>query len=291
MHFYTFILTYKCNNGCIFCSRPTDEKAFNVWGREQELSTAEVFSKLEKLREKYEGVIFTGGEPALRKDFIEILQKCVELDFKKISVQTNGIKFSNESFAEEVCSILGKRADIFVSFHAHNAKLFTALCRTNMFERVLSGLKNLLTYCEEVRTNTVVMKPNYRFLPDIAKFICNQGVSHLEFMAVHPNGYAWLNRDTIVPRIEDTIPFLKKAIDIVTSFGRRVTLNRFPLCILGEYARYASELFLPKHMVAESDKICYKNGSCKKCKYYYNCPGIWHTYSQIYDFKFKPIFR
>ncbi len=64
-------LTERCNNNCIHCyiNLPADdEKAKN-----RELSTDEIFSILKEAVDiGYLGVWFTGGEPLLREDFIEV---------------------------------------------------------------------------------------------------------------------------------------------------------------------------------------------------------------------------
>ncbi len=289
LNYYTCVLGYSCNNSCIFCTRPNDASMPNVWGYVEDKSTKQIFNELAEARKQFNGVILTGGEPAIRRDFFEILQKCVDLGFEKISIQTNARKFADKMFAEKTIKILGDRADFYVSFHSHRKELFNKLSGTNAYDEALTGLKNLLSLSEQVRTNTVVMKPNYKELPEIAKFLCDLGVKEIEFMFVHPNGMAWVNRKQIVPRIENTIPFVKKAIDVAEMYGVRATATCFPICALDNKCKTkASELFLPEHMIIKNPKARTKDEKCKDCKYFRNCWGIWTNYLKIFPFEFNP---
>lgn len=288
LNYYTCVLGYSCNNSCIFCTRPNDASMPNVWGYVEDKSTKQIFNELAEARKQFNGVILTGGEPAIRRDFFEILQKCVDLGFEKISIQTNARKFADKMFAEKTIKILGDRADFYVSFHSHRKELFNKLSGTNAYDEALTGLKNLLSLSEQVRTNTVVMKPNYKELPEIAKFLCDLGVKEIEFMFVHPNGMAWVNRKQIVPRIENTIPFVKKAIDIAEENKAKATVIRFPLCLLNDYAKKSAEFFLPRRMIIENPKVRILEKICKRCKYFSRCSGIWANYLKMFDFEFKP---
>ena len=288
INYYTCIPGYSCNNACIFCTRPNDPNIPNVWGFIPDKTTEQLFKELTKARKSFNGVILTGGEPAIRKDFFEILQKCVDLGFEKISIQTNAKRFADKNFAERTVSILGDRADFFVSFHSHRRELFNKLSGTKAYDEALTGLKNLLSLSKQVRTNTVVMKPNYRELPEIASFLCGLGVKALEFMSVHPNGMAWVNNMQIVPKIEDTVPFVRKAVDVAESDGAKATITCFPLCALGDYRNRAPELFLPEFMIVKNPKARTKGKECEKCKYYRNCWGLWTNYLKMFDFKFTP---
>ena len=288
INYYTCVTGYSCNNACIFCTRPNDPSVPNVWGYVKDKSMEQLYNELTKARAKFNGVILTGGEPAIRKDFFEILQKCVSLGFEKISIQTNARRFADKTFVKKTLSILGEKADFYVSFHSHRKGLFNRLCGTEAYDEALAGLKNLLALSPQLRTNTVVMKPNYRELPETASFLCNLGVKALEFMFVHPNGMAWINRKQIVPRLEKTIPFVKKAIDIAEQKGVKATIINFPLCSLGTYITRASELSLPDNMLSGKFRLSLYSEQCKQCKYYSKC-FAWANYLKVFNFNFKPI--
>lgn len=87
-------LTYNCNHRCLFCSCP--------WLRfpelkGTELDAAEWISVLKLLSEHgVKHIIFTGGEPLIKKDFVEILTYAAGLPFQSVSVYSNGLLMNDE---------------------------------------------------------------------------------------------------------------------------------------------------------------------------------------------------
>ena len=71
-------LTYACPVQCPYCSNPLQISA----SRKQELSTEEWFEVLRQARKL--GAVqlgFSGGEPMLRKDLVELLREAQRLGF------------------------------------------------------------------------------------------------------------------------------------------------------------------------------------------------------------------
>ncbi|MEM0360153.1 MAG: radical SAM protein [Candidatus Diapherotrites archaeon] len=289
LNFYTLVLGHHCNNNCIFCTRPSDPSIKSVWGFVEEKSFATVFREIASARKRFDSIVLSGGEPTTRRDFFKILQACCSLGFERISVQSNARKFSSMGFAEKTLSILGSRSDFYISFHAKREKLFNKLRGTNSFKESLSGIKNLLLLKAPVRINIVVMKPNYRDLPETVRFLDSLGVKAVEFSFVHPNGRAFANRETVVPQIEKVIPFVERAGEFLEKKQVFFSLNDFPLCSLNKCRKNASELFLNEKLAFQSPKISFKAKECQKCLYFDKCPGIWANYLKIFKFHFSPI--
>jgi MoaA/NifB/PqqE/SkfB family radical SAM enzyme len=289
MRFVAYLLDYKCNNNCIFCTRPADPNVPNIWDRERSKTIEDVKKDFKRMREnKIEGIILTGGEPTIRRDFFEVLELCKVAGFKTVSIQTNGRIFSRKSFVGKLTEF-SPMLDVFLSFHTHKKPLFEKLVGTRSFVETIVGIRNLVDRGFTPRTNTVVMKPNYRHLSETISFLGEIGIKNTELMFVHPNGYAWVNREEIVPMVEDVIPYVKKAIDKARLIGINPTLIRFPICLLGDYKKYATEMFLHPKMIIESEKIRTRGQECTACKFYNRCSGIWSNYLKIYSFKFRPI--
>ncbi len=279
----TYLLTKRCNNNCIFCARAFTE--------EKNKDSFEQIKKdlLEKKKQGFDSIIFTGGEPAIHKDFLKVLEFSKALGFEKVSVQTNGRIFSNISFCEKVVDILGDKLDIFLSFHTIDKQVYKELARTDGFEQTINGIKNLVQLGVNVRTNTVVMKPNYEDLEGIIEFISNLGVESKELMWIHPRGRALNNLEKIVPDIREVTPYLIKAIKKGEQLKGKITLESFPFCATGGYEDYCSENLMGEQM-SNSHKIMKHFGEdCKECDYYKKCPGIWKRYFDIYGFDFRPI--
>ena len=87
----------RCNEVCIHC--------YQVQGQKGEMSTEEIFRVLEELAEM--GVLFltlSGGEPTLRSDFLQIVERARELKFA-VKVYSNGLRVD-----EKMASALAKLA-------------------------------------------------------------------------------------------------------------------------------------------------------------------------------------
>jgi radical SAM protein with 4Fe4S-binding SPASM domain len=80
-----FELTRRCNLRCVHCYLPETEET-----KEKELGTAEVKSILDDLRKAgCMKLTLTGGEPTLRRDFLEIFSYCHRRGFA-VTLFTNG---------------------------------------------------------------------------------------------------------------------------------------------------------------------------------------------------------
>ncbi len=287
--FFTFVPGSSCNNNCVFCTRPNDPAIPNTWGFEPDRGKEEVFRELEAVRRDFAGLILTGGEPSTRADFFDILEKCSELEFEHVMIQTNGRMFADKTFCKKTIATLNGKVSFFFSFHSQNRETMEMLAgKKGVFDETVQGLKNLLAEGVPLRTATAVMKPNFKELKNLLEFLQGLGVKNSELVFVHPNGMAWVNRSRIVPRIEETIPFVKRALDFGRGVGMTVTTQKFPFCVLGGYKEFAAEFFMPAGMIAGNSKVQFKARPCEQCDYYNNCPGIWANYLKVFDFKFKP---
>jgi uncharacterized radical SAM superfamily Fe-S cluster-containing enzyme len=90
-------LTNRCNLTCPICFANA-----NVTGRVYEPSKEEVMEmlKLYRAEQPVAGrmVQFSGGEPTVHPDFLEILRGATDLGYSHIQVASNGIKFSDPDF-------------------------------------------------------------------------------------------------------------------------------------------------------------------------------------------------
>jgi tetraether lipid synthase len=92
-------LTNRCNLNCPICFANA-----NVTGKVYEPSKEDILNmlKLYQAEEPVSGrmVQFSGGEPTIHPDFIEIIRASKELGYSHIQVASNGIKLANPEFAE-----------------------------------------------------------------------------------------------------------------------------------------------------------------------------------------------
>jgi MoaA/NifB/PqqE/SkfB family radical SAM enzyme len=273
---------YKCNQNCLFCTRPD---------RKKEKTFEEIKKDFESFISKgYDYLILTGGEPTIRNDILEIIKMAKNLGFEMIQLQTNGIKFSDKKFAEKMIEGNENFLDIFLSIHAHTEALHVSLGNDEKsFRKRTEGIENILDLNVTLRTNTVICKQNYTHLPEIVDFLIGMGVRCIQLSSVHPNGRAMDNFDLVVPKIEDTIPFIKKAIDKrKDSKDVQILVEAVPFCLLGEYASFATENLIPLDYMTE-DKTKTKKEECSNCNFFKRCPGIWRQYLKKFNINFNAI--
>ena len=134
-------LTFKCNHLCDFCyNAPTGQK---------ELSTAEIFSGIDKIAEF--GVLYlslTGGEPMVRPDFWAICERAKQRSFA-LRIYTNGFLI-DEKAAARLKEILPFEVEISI----HGARPETHDKLTGIpgsFNRVLAAVGHLRK--QGVKTN------------------------------------------------------------------------------------------------------------------------------------------
>lgn len=286
-------VSFNCNNHCKFCVQGDKRK----WCKDKTADEVKVILKNSK--SDREEVIFTGGEPTIRPDIIELVNYAKNLGYK-IQIQTNGRMFCYKDFCRR---IINAGADTFAfSIHGHNAKLHDYLTSAKgSFEQSASGVRNLLSFGKLVVTNTVINKINFPFLPEIAKFLINLGIPQYQFAFPHILGRAFSNRDWIVPQKKEVIPYLKKGLKIGIKAKRYVRVEAIPYCFLKGYEEYVSDRHIPETKVydveltesfnrwrKEEGKI--KGPKCKECKYFSSCEGPWREYPQIFGWdEFVPV--
>jgi uncharacterized radical SAM superfamily Fe-S cluster-containing enzyme len=95
-------LTNRCNLDCDFCFANASACGFVY-----EPTFEEIIGMLKLLREQKPvpapAVQFSGGEPTMREDLMEIIRSAKELGFPQVQIATNGIKLARDiSYAEDL---------------------------------------------------------------------------------------------------------------------------------------------------------------------------------------------
>ena len=147
-------LTDKCNLRCTYCM-PAEGLPFLAGPK---LLTREEIARLARIAVHELGVRqirFTGGEPLLRKDLVEIIEDCAALEPRpEISLTTNAIGL--KSRAEALAAAGLDRVN--VSLDSICAETFATITRRPFLNRVLEGIDELRTVgLERTKINAVLM--------------------------------------------------------------------------------------------------------------------------------------
>jgi MoaA/NifB/PqqE/SkfB family radical SAM enzyme len=172
-----FELTYRCNFRCRHCYIPAAYKKLYARG---ELSTKEVFIVLDQLKDA--GCLFlgfTGGEPFMRPDFLQIAGYAKKKGFQVI-IYTNG-SFIQKSTVRQLKCISPNKVDI--TLPAVSVSSFDAICGVKgSRDSVFRAIELLHGSGIPVGLKTCVLKENYRELPAIKSFADSLGI----FLRVDP---------------------------------------------------------------------------------------------------------
>ncbi len=289
-------LTDTCNNSCIFCVVGSHT------GTPEKVNKKMVYEFLAANKDKgYEAVNIHGGEPTIVPEFLDILAMIKENGYKAISVQTNGRTLRDIEFAKKAVE---NGASLFVvSLHGNTPELhdyFTSV--PNSFEEAVEGIKNAVKLGIKVRTNTCVCQQNLEQLVDIVNYSMDLGVSHVNISNLHTAGNCLKNFGLVVPRIQDAIPYVEKAVEACVRRNVKVTLEGYTSCVLGDKSRYMIDWeenkfkLLYKSFIMNdysefmSTQTRTKSSSCKTCKEFEMCSGVYNEYAAAYGFEeFKEI--
>jgi len=286
---------FTCNNLCDFCVQ--GDKRHKL----PDKSLAMIKEALDEAKaQQIKGVVFTGGEPTIHPHILEAVAYAKQLGFEIIQLQSNGRMFSYYDFCVKL--INAGANEFSPALHAATPALHDELTKSpGAWEQVVQGIKNLRQLNQYILTNTVINALNYKELPALAELFVKLDVNQFQFAYVHIIGSAWKNKDWLIPRKSEVMPFVKKGLDIGIANGKRVMTEAIPYCLMAGYESYIAENNIPKtKVVAESVLEDYdyyrknegkvKRAECQTCFYNNVCEGPWKEYPQIYGWEeFQPV--
>ncbi|MBV1907807.1 MAG: GTP 3',8-cyclase MoaA [Kangiellaceae bacterium] len=146
-------LTDVCNFSCDYCLpngyQCTNDRSFLSLNEVKHLATAFAELGTSKIR-------LTGGEPTLRKDFIECIKLVKSIKkIKQIAVTTNGYKLKKNinSWVDAGLTHLN------ISVDTLDPKLFYSLTGHNRLKEILNGIDHSLTLSlQKIKLNAVLLK-------------------------------------------------------------------------------------------------------------------------------------
>ncbi len=270
----------ECNNNCIFCFLGDKSSYAN-------LSTGSAKRKICEARENGANeLVLTGGEPTIRKDLVDIVAYAKGLGYRLIQMQTNARLLCYRDYVDKL--VRAGITEFVPAVHGHEAGLHDGLVRVpGAFEQTVKGIKNMVSKGVYMLTDTVIVKQNFKFLPEITEFLFNLGVSQVQLSFVHPIGNAYRNFEDVVPRISDVEAPLKKALKLAEKMEKPITTEGVPLCFLEGFENRAVEYLLPETEFENENMSSLrinqektKSDECGKCVYFKTCEGIWNEYSE-----------
>lgn len=286
---------FQCNNMCRFCVQGNRRYCI------PQPQFAELKETLRAARRTCDSVVFTGGEPAIKPEFLELVRTAADLGYNTIQVQTNGRAFAYPDFCRE--TVAAGATEFSPALHGHIEELHDYLTRVpGSFRESVAGILNMKKTGRLIITNTVVTRSNFRHLPNIARLLMRLGVDQFQFAFVHAMAWAGLNFWSVVPRMSLTEPFLKKGLDVGLEAGVSCFTEAVPFCFMRGYETCIAEREMPVSKIVAGDEVIenYKDFRLKKgklkgppcvaCTANAICEGPWMEYPKRYGWsEFIPV--
>lgn len=289
---------FQCNNLCRFCVQGDKRKIY------PNKTDKEVRDILKKNASTSQGVVFTGGEPTIRKELVGWVEYAKNLGYEAIQIQTNGRLFAYKDYCKTLIS--AGATGFSPALHGSIAEIHDRLTRAvGSFDQTVKGIKNLISLGQFVGTNSVITKINYKDLPQLAELLVDLEVNRFQFAFIHINDIIFFEPKLvgeIVPRHSSVEPYVKKALQIGIDAGITVTTEAIPYCFMSGYERFVVEDKIPDTAVYDADfqikdyaNYRRNNGKakgplCGQCSYDRVCEGPWREYPKLFGWKeFKPV--
>jgi len=311
-----------CNNRCVFCISGDLRDRKGPWMPIEEVK--------EELRHFYlrgcRSLGFLGGEPTVYPHILECVGYARSLGYSRISLCSNGTRLSDPGFCRSLVSAGMTR--VTLSVHSHRQELEDLITGVpGNFARKLAAVSNLLALSREgllpdkLSLNPVLSRRTLGEMGGYVLFYSGLGVRDIRFNYIwppdeweqgHPEARAW------VPAYREAMPEILRILLLNEKrWGLRLSFGGVPRCALslvvsprlGRYlaAKYLDEASLdPPNEVSsphdrggrerflwqerKRDVLKTMAPSCRSCRHFSGCEGIWRTYVRLYGFgEFKPL--
>lgn len=176
-------LTDRCNFDCVYChNEGLGDTRGPMDPQDNEMSTDEIVRFLEVATEfGIEKVKFTGGEPMLRDDLEEIIQRTPSK--MEVSMTTNGTFLPGR--AEGLVEAGLSRVN--VSQDALDPKAFAEITKSGAYDRVIEGVHAALDAgLDPVKLNMVVFEHTAGYVPEMVEHVAKNDGLQLQLIQYMP---------------------------------------------------------------------------------------------------------
>lgn len=241
INYVRLAVTDRCNLRCFYCM---PEEGIKFLPKNDILSYEEMVRVITVLSEMgIEKVRLTGGEPFVRRDIMDFIQKIASLEaIKKIALTTNGTLTA--PFVPLFKNL--KINSVNLSLDSLDEKRFYEVTRRNEFKNVMKTLEELLKYDIDTKINSVVMqgKNEKDILPmvEMARLtpLSIRFIEEMPFNGTgqHPQDWVW-NHKKIIEHIREAYPSLEKIPDPPhsTSFNYKIEGFKGSIGVIAAYSR------------------------------------------------------
>lgn len=254
-------LGYACNNACGHCYNPPERR------RMASLATGDWRRVLRRLRAVgVAQIIFTGGEPTLRPDLVELVRCAGRLGLVA-GMNTNGRRLAEAGFADRLAH--AGLDHVQITLESCRPDVHNRMTGADSFDQTVAGVRRALAAGLHTITNTTLTAANVGHAAEIVEFLDRLG---LRTFAANGMIHAGCGRAHA-----QAIPTTCLAPALLAMRGRALELGlRMLWYTPTEYCRLSPlELELgPRRCNAGEASICVEpNGDVLPCQSYYQPAG------------------
>lgn len=197
--------TFKCNLKCVYCYSKKERKETDV----REMAAEEWFDVLDQAREfGIEHVIFTGGEPLLRKDLFDLARYANSIGISS-QLLTNAILIRGD-MVDDIVNTFGT---VGLSLDSHVRKTNDRQRGKGSFDATMRIARTLEERGFTYTFNATVTKHNVREIPGLYRFLFDQ----FDAVSISPTLYVPPSIDHVgmLPELDDYLEAMTQANIVV----------------------------------------------------------------------------
>jgi len=264
-------ITYQCNLRCLHCYINALQKQ-----NPYELSTEEAVRLSEEMvKLGIPLVIFSGGEPLIRRDFWEIVEPMAGKPRPKLSLSTNGTLITKE-VAEKLASYGFMYVGISIdSIRPEWHDKFRGV--KGAFEATMRGIRNSIEAGLDVGIRTTITKYNVKEVPDILRWAHDHGIKRVSLYILDTVGRGtgikeWLPTHEQLRWLADTL--IEEARKYADSMEILVVRGQFMGFYIADKLAKSNEDFMDYIKLIDAQGNCgrksisiYPDGTVKPCQF------------------------
>ncbi len=232
---------FTCNSRCQYCTQ-LDYRVIPQ-ADQLDLTTEQIRARIVWAKENgHDELGFSGGEPTIRPDFLELIAFARQTGFERIAVTTNGRMFAYPKFADQ--AIANGLTRFTFSLHGATPELHDKIAvAQGALTQALAGLDNINAAAKRrgvrlhLMNNQILLPENVRQIADMVALLAPKGVRLFmiqPFIAQRSNvgdlGRWFVPYDDVVAGVRDALPVLRQ-------FGARIKPYNVPNCLLTPLGR------------------------------------------------------
>lgn len=160
-------ITNSCNLNCPIC----------YFGKKknEHISIEEFKKRVETLLKIENGHLdilqISGGECTIHPQFLEILDKALKFDIRRVVINTNGLAFLNNEKIFNKIKSLNEKIDVYLQFDGFNDEIYTLLRGRSLLKEKLEIINKLNDAEVKMNLAVTVCKGNLEEIPKILDFV------------------------------------------------------------------------------------------------------------------------